>query len=402
MLGSDSEPIRAEKALFDLAAWAAPQAALKAALTSDDVDILGSRPADGVDDEVWHQWTQRFRDYLGAHGHVLFNLDFVNPVAADDPSPIEQSLRFYLANDAAGPYRRQQELIAKRDEATATLLGRLHGPLRSRISQLLGWAQRLGPLREDALAAMGLGWPTARRLLRELGGRLVSAGAIDEAMDACWLSLAEVQRCAAALDEYGEMPEGLPDQIAGRQAIARGERQVSPPQYLPKSKLMDAFEWMYPAKSSGEDVTVLSGTGGSGGLVTARARVVTGPEDFSTFEAGEVLVASITTPAYTPLFAIASGVVTDIGGVLSHGSIVAREYAIPAVLGTGDATRMIHNGDQITVDGSAGKVFLAGSSAAAPESTRPAFGKRFWVLAGAGVLASAMIVRRVLRGRRVG
>ena len=61
------------------------------------------------------------------------------------------------------------------------------------------------------------------------------------------------------------------------------------------------------------------------GVVTARARVLSGPEDFAAFEPGEVLVASITTPAYTPLFAMAAGVVTDIGGVLSHGSIVARE-----------------------------------------------------------------------------
>ncbi|WP_157593402.1 PEP-utilizing enzyme, partial [Sedimentibacter sp. B4] len=85
-----------------------------------------------------------------------------------------------------------------------------------------------------------------------------------------------------------------------------------------------------------------------------RARVLAGPEDFAAFQPGEVLVASITTPAYTPLFAMAAGVVTDIGGVLSHGSIVAREYGIPAVLGTGGATRLIRTGDEITVDGAAG------------------------------------------------
>jgi len=71
---------------------------------------------------------------------------------------------------------------------------------------------------------------------------------------------------------------------------------------------------------------------------------------------GEVLVAATTTPAWTPLFAMASAVVTDIGGPLSHGSIVAREYGIPAVLGTGLATRRIHSGQTITVDGNAGTV----------------------------------------------
>jgi phosphoenolpyruvate synthase/pyruvate phosphate dikinase len=74
---------------------------------------------------------------------------------------------------------------------------------------------------------------------------------------------------------------------------------------------------------------------------------------------GEILVAAITTPAWTPLFAMASAVVTDIGGPLSHGSIVAREYGIPAVLGTGVATKRIRSGQLISVDGSAGVVTLA-------------------------------------------
>jgi pyruvate,water dikinase len=73
---------------------------------------------------------------------------------------------------------------------------------------------------------------------------------------------------------------------------------------------------------------------------------------------GDILVAGITTPAWTPLFAIAAGVVTDIGGPLSHGSIVAREYGIPAVLGTGSATKFIQSGQTITIDGNAGTVTI--------------------------------------------
>ncbi|MCP4543418.1 MAG: hypothetical protein GY832_40415 [Chloroflexi bacterium] len=73
-------------------------------------------------------------------------------------------------------------------------------------------------------------------------------------------------------------------------------------------------------------------------------------------QTGDVLVAPLTTPAWTPLFARASAIVTDIGGPLSHGSIVAREYGIPAVLGTGAATKRIRSGQVITVDGSTGIV----------------------------------------------
>ena len=83
-----------------------------------------------------------------------------------------------------------------------------------------------------------------------------------------------------------------------------------------------------------------------------------GPEDFSRMQPGDVIVAVVTTPAWTPLFARAAAVVTDIGGPLSHSSIVAREYGIPAVLGTGSATRRIRDGQMISVDGNAGTVSL--------------------------------------------
>ena len=102
----------------------------------------------------------------------------------------------------------------------------------------------------------------------------------------------------------------------------------------------------------------LKGVAASPGTITAPACVMHGPEDFSKMTTGDVLVASLTTPAWTPLFARASAVVTDIGGPLSHGSIVAREYGIPAVLGTGSATAQIKNGQLIYVDGSNGIVEL--------------------------------------------
>ena len=86
--------------------------------------------------------------------------------------------------------------------------------------------------------------------------------------------------------------------------------------------------------------------------------MIRGASDFASMRPGEILVAEITTPAYTPLFAMASAVVTDVGGPLSHSSIVAREYGIPAVLGTGSATTRIATGDMIVVDGGRGEVLL--------------------------------------------
>ncbi|MBK8540738.1 MAG: hypothetical protein IPL60_12150 [Ardenticatenia bacterium] len=100
----------------------------------------------------------------------------------------------------------------------------------------------------------------------------------------------------------------------------------------------------------------VQGIGASPGRVTGRARVILGPGDCKAIRHGVILVTKITTPAWTPLFALAAGIVTDVGGPLSHSSIVAREYGIPAVLGTGVATARVADGVTILVDGDAGTV----------------------------------------------
>ena len=122
---------------------------------------------------------------------------------------------------------------------------------------------------------------------------------------------------------------------------------------------IDFTRWM-PAFTDQPAGDSFKGIGASPGQVTGMARVVSGPDEFDQMQQGEILVAKITTPAWTPLFALAAGIVTDVGGPLSHGSIVAREYQIPAVLGTGVATERLHNGQRITVDGDAGVVKIGG------------------------------------------
>ena len=102
----------------------------------------------------------------------------------------------------------------------------------------------------------------------------------------------------------------------------------------------------------------LRGFAVSPGRVTAPASVIQSPADFSKMEPDTILVCPTTTPAWTPLFSQARGLVTDVGGVLAHGSIVAREFGIPAVLGTGEASRRTRHGQSVTADGDQGLVIL--------------------------------------------
>ncbi|MFL7793805.1 MAG: PEP-utilizing enzyme, partial [Anaerolineae bacterium] len=214
----------------------------------------------------------------------------------------------------------------------------------------------MAAVREDALADIGLGYPALREMLHELGRRFVQAGAIAQPDDIFWLQADEVR------DVIANLPQGrnLRDDVKERQSTHETLKRVTPPPMLPPKKKYLGFDmeaWT-PATEESQTGGALKGVGASVGRVTAPACVLHGPQDFDQMRPGDVLVAGTTTPAWTPLFAMASAVVTDVGGPLSHGSIVAREYSIPAVMGTGVATRRIHSGQMITVDGGAGIVTL--------------------------------------------
>lgn len=364
LLGFDSEPIAAEKALFDLAQWIRSQPGLAAHVA----DRPGSRLAEelragvtppDVDEEAWSDWVRRFGAHLQSHGHLIYSLDFADPVPADDPAPLLETCRLFVGGRGADPYARQQVTAASREQATQTILGRLKGARLKLFRKLLVRAQRYAPLREDGLAAVGWGYPILRQMLLELGRRLAEQGMIAEPGDVFWLIGEEAEYAAARLDS-GEAPVALPGVVAQRKAGWRAARRATPPTRLPDVTVpgLAALKRLGAARHE-RGGNVLKGTAASPGRVTGPARVVRGPEDFGQMQPGEVLVAAITTPAWTPLFARAAAVVTDVGGPLSHGSIVAREYGIPAVLGTGTATKRVHSGQMLTVDGSSGVVTMA-------------------------------------------
>jgi pyruvate,water dikinase len=111
-----------------------------------------------------------------------------------------------------------------------------------------------------------------------------------------------------------------------------------------------------PAERLQQTGATLKGMGASRGVVRAPARVIRDLSEADRLQPGEVLVCETTSAPWTPLFAIAGGVVTDSGGILSHSAICAREYGIPCVVGTSIATRRVPDGATITVDGVAGTV----------------------------------------------
>jgi len=265
----------------------------------------------------------------------------------------------YLEGKGSNPYERQQASEERRIRTAQETAARLKGLRRWAFLKALRWAQSLSEVREDALADIGLGYPLLRRMLHTLGSRFVKAGALAESADIFWLEKSEVEQAVAALQGNTAL-EDMRARVEQRKAFwQRAKRSAPPPMLPPRKKYLgvNTSVWL-PESESNQSSLTLKGVPSSPGRVTAPARILHGPEDFDRMRPGDVLVAGTTTPAWTPLFAMASAVVTDIGGPLSHGSIVAREYGIPAVMGVGVATRRIRDGQTVTVDGAAGTVAL--------------------------------------------
>ena len=365
LLGFNSAPIRAEKSLYDLASWVRTEAELTEYLSNASSQEIAQAFASGLapipDADKWHEFAFRFAQHRERFGHSIYDWDFAAPVPADDPAPLLETLKYFLSGLARIPYERQAAAERARQEATEVTLARLKGWRLRIFRALLRTAQLYVPLREDALADVGLGWPVLRRVLREVGRRLAAAGAIARSDDVFCLEWDEAQAAAAALDA-GQTPENFAHAAAERRARLENERRIAPPVTLPVRERasflgIDFTRWM-PARTSRTTGKTITGVGASPGRVSGIARVIYGPEEFREMRPGDILVAKITTPAWMALLALAAGVVTDVGGPLTHSSLVAREYHIPAVLGTGVATERLQSGQRISVDGDAGTVTI--------------------------------------------
>jgi rifampicin phosphotransferase len=361
LVGTDTVSLQAEKSLYDLAEWIEQDAHLTTYVqctgTGDLLERMkgGNTPED-VPAQVWIAWCDRFWEHLQRYGRTAYEFDFAMPTPLEKPGPMIDAIKGYLSGESSSPHARQQEMVERREALTRQILARTHWPLKGWFTRLLRWAQETGPMRENSIFDMGMAHPLVRRMFAELAGRLVMAGALNDPDDIYWLEKDELMGLVAGLERSEALPN-LSDRVPAHKEQWLEALKVMPPVMLPErtgwKKLIHGGEI---EKKDGK--TILSGVGTSSGVVTAPARVIFSPEDFGNLRPGDVLVAVTTTPAWTPLFAIASAVVTDIGGPLSHSSIVAREYGIPAVMAARNATRTIQNGQILTVDGASGKVVI--------------------------------------------
>ena len=339
-------------------AAADPRAAALVARTSPDalLETLADDP-----DAAW--LADELTTFLAEHGHrTTAELELATPRWVEEPASLLQTFRGYVEHpEQSSPARLHERQVADRRAAqtearaalTANPIERLL-PARWLLYRLvIRDAQELQPLRENPKYVLMKLTLEQRRLYLLLGRRWQRSGALDAPEDVFWLSGDETLALARESDSpalRGRMRSRVRrrrrqyDEWAARAAPPLRDRDGTPVGEPPA------------AASAAQDSGPLRGIAASTGLAQGRARVATSPAEGRQLVAGEILVARFTDPGWTPIFPLAAAVVTEIGGMLSHGAVVAREYGIPAVVNVAGATSSIQTGDLLEVDGSTGEV----------------------------------------------
>jgi phosphohistidine swiveling domain-containing protein len=287
--------------------------------------------------------------------------EFAYPTWREQPVPIVETVRAYLESD----YDYPQAIEAVRrdlDAAVQELMDPVpEGPSRERLQRALDRAMAMNPLTPDHHFFIDQGTNARLRLvLVAIGRKLVEAGVLLDPEDVMYLRYNELRLLMAdraSLDGQ---------ELASRR---RDEREaafrIRPPEWIgTATEEALAFpylvNWGFPERfyRSRQVEEELTGLAASPGVVEGPARIVDSPEEFDSVREGDVLVCTMTNPAWVVVFTKIAGLVTDSGGTVSHPAVIAREFGIPAVVGTSVATQRIRTGERIRVNGATGTVEL--------------------------------------------
>jgi pyruvate,water dikinase len=339
-LGTHTRTEDANRELLGLAERVRADGALRAVFGLEP-DALAQRIER---DPAFADFRAAFAAFLDEYGHreTASPLLMSTPTWGDAPTTVLGMVQVLLEDaPPAGAADRAEQ--AERQLLTHPLV-RLTRSER-RVRRMLGAARAGIAFREDTHFHGTRTLPVLRRAVLEAGRRLAEAGVLRDADDVLHLRLEEL--------------EGLGDPATLGPADAERVRAAVRARSARRAELagvpLIAPSVLFPGRAAGGDALV-SGTGASGGLAKGPVRVIREAAEFGRLRSGEVLVCPYTNPSWTPLFQRAAAVVVDTGGIGSHAAIVAREYGIPAVMGSATGTSVLTDGQVVTVDGDTGRV----------------------------------------------
>lgn len=313
---------------------------------------------------------ERLDPYQNEFGwRAVWSHEFIFPTFREQPEPVLDQIRDYLESDYDYPAAVE---AVRRDleNASRELLDGLTGQQRDELDRANSINRKMAPLTPDHHFYIDQGANArVRMVLIAIGRRLVADGVLEQDDDVVFLRYNELRQVLgdpAGIDARGVVSARRQERAAAYQRRPRDWIGTVTEQNLAFPYLVN---WGYPDRfyrgASDEDGRI-AGISASPGAVEGAARVVLTVEDFDSVVTGDILVCQMTNPAWVVLFTKIAGLVTDTGGTTSHPAVLAREFGIPAVVGTSVATRKITTGDTIRVDGSLGVVEVLGRAAAAP------------------------------------
>jgi pyruvate,water dikinase len=301
---------------------------------------------------------ERIEPYQREFGwHAVWSHEFVFPTVREEMEPVLELVRGYLATD----YDYPTAIDAMRrdiEAASAEILAGLEGDAMDEMRAANEVNLRMAPLTPDHHFYIDQGANAHVRLvLLAVGRKLVEAGRIDQPDDVLYLRYNELRMLigdAGAVDARALVAQRRAEREAARRLHPRDWVGTVTPSQLAFPYLVN---WGYPERfhrQQSEDEARIEGIAGSPGLVEGTARVVMTTDEFDQVRDGDILVCQMTNPAWVVLFTKIAGLVTDTGGTTSHPAVLAREFGIPAVIGTSVATHRIATGDRVRVDGTNG------------------------------------------------
>jgi pyruvate,water dikinase len=311
--------------------------------TRELIERLSTRPDGRV-------WVQQFNGFLARFGHrgpKEFDLGAIRWV--EDPGMIIELVRVGLES---APAERVPDRLARlaneRRDAVAAAVGAAPWWWRPILRGFARLVELYMPLREAPKHYAMFAFQRMREAALEVGARLATDGHIAARDDVFFLELPEIER----LVDGGRSAADVRPLVAERRARFEQFRAQRAPNYL-RSDGVPVTDQAAPANGTADGV--LHGTGTSAGRASGPVRILTEPDPRAMAE-GDVIVMEFADPGWTPLFPRAAGVVMEVGGLMCHAAVVARELGIPAVFGVGGATRVLRNGQPVTVDGTQGTV----------------------------------------------
>ena len=370
--GFNAMASQTDEGLWNLAKLAA-ETGLRDVFTKTPTGSLLETLAETPDGRAWRR---RFDEWLWVYGNRISaaHLDVMFPTWQEEPAPVLETIASYFARmDDGWDFGHAREgVIAEREEAIAAIEDRLSVEDKEAFRRLLPVAQQVYAFQEDHGFYIDAGSTAAlHRTLIACGRRLVRFGLLERAEDVFFLTFSELVEVLGDLardEKIGTYHHQalIPSLVVERREYWQAASEADAPLTvgnIPATmgdpialKVFGIVDEVLHPKGEKQVVERLEGFPGAAGIVEGPARVIMSFEEFPSLQAGEILVSPATSTAWTPLFLKIAGVVTDTGGMLTHAAIAAREYGIPAVVGTWNATNSIRNGDIIRVNGNAGVV----------------------------------------------